>query len=267
MTKNIISKFILTGLLTIISVGINAQCNIDNRHFQSGEVLSYDLYFKYGILHTKAGNASLTVANTKYRSKDAYRLRLTARSSGIAKSLYSLNDTLISYTTKGLVPLAYTKDAHEKGDYATERATYDYSSGKVKMHTINSKNGNLRYDTTLVADKCMYDVLSIVYYARTLDYSSMAPGDKKTVPFWSGRTKVDMDIEYHGIESVSANDGREYNCIKLVLMMNDKAFENKNEAMRVYLTDDLNHIPVRIDSKLKVGSTRVILNGYKGLRN
>jgi hypothetical protein len=113
----------------------------------------------------------------------------------------------------------------------------------------------------------MYDMLSILYYVRTLDFDHIKKGDTHSVSFLSGRKKVNMDIEHHGYEKVSANDGRRYDCIELILLINDEAFKDKNEAMKVYITRDANHIPVRIDSKLKVGSTRVILKSYRGQRN
>lgn len=262
-----IVKYSITCLLLLSAFMLKAQCGVENTFFQEGEVLTYDMYYKYGILFTKAGASTLKVEDYMYEGKDAFKMSLIANSSGVVKTFFSLSDTISSYMTKDLSPLAYTKDAHESGDYMTERATYSYSPEGISLRNVNKRNGNLRYDTTLVSSTCMYDMLSIVYYARTLDYSSMKKGDVETVSFFSGRKKVDMDIEYHGVESVEANDGREYSCIKLVLMMNERAFENKNEAMKVFITNDYNRIPVRIDSKLKVGSTRVILNGYRGQRN
>lgn len=267
INKITIRLIILLSIFTFSSIQLKAQCEVYNNSFKGGEFLEFDLYFKYGLIYTKAGNSTLSVYDAKYKNKDAYKLMLTANSVGAAKAVFSISDTLTSYTTKSVVPLAYLKHAHEGGDYRTENATYDYSSGKVKLRNINKKNNRLRYDTTLVANGCMYDMLSIVYYSRTLDYDNMKKGDQVTVSFLSGRKKVNMHIEHHGFESVSANDGRKYNCIKLVLMINERAFEDKNEAMKVYITDDLNRIPIRIDSKLKVGSTRALLRSYRGQRN
>lgn len=264
--NKILVKILLFSFLILPALKMSAQCKVGDKPFQPGEVLTYDLYFKYGILNKKAGSSSLTVESDTYQGKDAYKMSLIAKSSGLVKSFFSMSDTITSYTTKDFVPLAYRKDAHEEGDYTKERAVYQYTADGVKVRNVNERNGKLRYDTVHVAQDCMYDMLSIVYYARTLDYSSMNKGDMKKVSFFSGRRKLDMGIEYQGIDKVSANDGNKYNCIKLVLVMNADAFEDKEEAMKVYITDDFNRIPVRIDSKLKVGSTRVILNGYKGLR-
>ena len=246
---------------------LGAQCETENTYFQGGELLTYDLYFKYGILYTKAGHSEMSVTDDTYKGKDAYKLTLTARSTGAARSLFSLTDTLSAYITKKLVPLAYSKDAHEKGDYNTERATFDYSSGMPKVRNISKRNNKVRYDSTYVSKTCIYDMVSIVFYARTLNYESMKKGDRVTVTGLAGRSKTNMNIIYQGIETVKANDGREYYCIKLSLTVNDDAFDNEDEAMKVYFTNDFNRVPVRIDSKLKVGSTRVILKGYQGLRN
>lgn len=106
--------------------------------------------------------------------------------------------------------------------------------------------------------------MSIVYYVRALSYSSMKRGNKAVTLFLSGKHKVNMDIEHHGTEPIKANDGNTYICIKLVFMINDKAFDDKKEAMTVYITNNNSHVRVRIDSKLKIGSTQVILKNIKG---
>ncbi|NDV58859.1 DUF3108 domain-containing protein [Bacteroides sp. 519] len=267
MNRVIYCIIIVLGSLFLFTANMKAQCGIENKQFQSGEVLNYDLYFKYGIIYKKAGVASLTVTDRMFAEKEAYNLRLTARSTGLIKSFFTVNDTLTSVTTKDLVPLRYNKDAHEDDDHTVERATYTYSDGSVTLRNINKRNGRLRYDTTFVTNNCMYDVISIIYYARTLDFSQMKKGDRKTVSFFAGRRMMNMKIEHQGIESVKANDGREYKCVKLALIGKAAAFEDENEAMKVYLTNDRNRIPVRIESKLKIGTARVVMKNYRGQRN
>lgn len=257
-------KYLLLTVLIFSGIQLNAQCKIDNTFFRPGEELSYDMYFKYGILNTKAGRSSMTVEEATYDNKQALKMTLIGNTRGMAGKLFSLSDTLISYTTKDLVPLAYHKNAHESGDYTIEKATYSYASDKVTIKTNRVRNDVLRFDEELTSENCIYDMQSVVYYARTLDYSTMQKGDKVSVSFLSGKKMQRMDIEDRGTEKISANDGKKYDCIKLVLIINTDAFEDKKEAMTVYITNDDNRIPVRIDSKLKVGSTRAVLNGYKG---
>lgn len=110
-------------------------------------------------------------------------------------------------------------------------------------------------------------MMNILYYARALNYSKMKKGDITGVSFLSGKDKVNMDIEYASTETITANDNKKYSCIKLILSINDKAFESKKEAMVVFITNDENRMPVQINSKLKIGSTRVILKNFKGNRH
>lgn len=256
---------IFAGFL-LVNANINARQNDRSLPFKAGEVLSYDMYFRYGLIHAKAGVSTLSAEETTYGNKSVYKFTLHAKSSGAAKAFFSVADTLSSYMGKDLKPLAYAKDAHENSDYTIERASYQYpASGKVELRGKRIKNDELKFDTLLISEVPVYDMIGVIFYARTFDYSSMKKGDKFSVAYFTGRRMENMDIEYRGIETVRANDGREYYCIKLVMILNEKAFEDGNEAMTVYISNDQNKVPVRIDSKLKLGSTRIIIKEYKGL--
>lgn len=256
--------FILSVLFLHIGINAEAQCKIENTYFDVGEDLSYDLYFKYGLINMKAGVSSLRVTSENYKGNNAYKMTLLAESVGAARKFFKLEDTLVCYTTKDLVPLAFLKKAHEGDEHTQEEVSYDYNGKNVNIKTKRVRNNILRFDETLTANSCLYDMVSIVFYARTLDYSNMNPGDVKRVSFLSGRDKENMEIEYHGIEVMQANDKKKYECIKLVLNISSEAFDNKKEAMRVYITNDKNRMPIRLDSKLKIGATQAILKSYKG---
>lgn len=259
------NRILLSLLVIVVCVQLNAQqCKVENICFQAGEELIYDMYFKYGLINTKAGRSSMTIFNEVYKGENVLKMQLIGNTRGVASKLISLSDTLTSFTTKELVPLAYEKNAHESGDYTIEKATYLYENSKTTIKTSRIRNQELRFDERLSSESCIYDMLSVVYYARTLDYSTMKKGDKVSISFLSGRRILNMDMENHGIEIVKANNDKKYNCIKLVLVINADAFEDKKEAMTVYITNDSNRMPVCIDSKLKIGSTRAILKSYKG---
>lgn len=261
--KSIITTFIL--VFTLFNNDLSAQCKIKNDYFQAGEEMTYDLYAKFGPIHTKAGKSILSTTADKYNNTNVYKISLIAESTGNVQKLFTLNDTLISYMTKELVPLAYEKNAHEGKDNVHETVNYTYSAGgKIDINVKRHKNGEDKFDNNLTSNNCIYDMASVVMYARTLDYSKMKKGDDVDVEFMSGRKKVKMVIEHDGIENIKANNKVNYECIKLVLSISDDAFTNKQEAMRVYITNDKNRMPVRLDSQLKIGSTRAILKAYKG---
>ena len=72
-------------------------------------------------------------------------------------------------------------------------------------------------------------------------------------------------IVYHGKSTIKADNGRKYRCLSLSYIQLD---EGKNkEIARFYVSDDSNHIPVRLDMFLKFGSAKAFLIGMKGIRN
>lgn len=263
--KFAIRAFCALALLLVISGSAHSQCAIENNFFKTGEVLKYDLHFKWGIISKKAGSATLKTTDTTFAGKDAYKITMISQSEGAARNFFKMNDTISSVLSKDLIPLAFYKDAHEDDKYTKEELFYKYLPNKqIKIRSIRYKEGIFKFDETFNTQKCTYDVMSIVFYARTLNYASMKRGDKTTVDFITGKKKLKMTINHSGIENLKMGDGKKYKCIKLTLKISDDAFANEEDAMTVYITNDNNRMPIRIDSKLKIGNARVILNSYSG---
>lgn len=265
--KKILNKLIiiLLAIITYSADSIYAQCGTSNIPFQSGEQLSYDLYIKLGFATTKGGFANLRTQSTTYKGTKAYKMDLISETQGLARKLFSLNDTLTAYTDVNLRPLAYLKDAHEGGDYTKERLIYNYNNdASIMINSVRHKNGEFKFDEKIVAPGCTYDLVSILFYCRTIDYANMKIGEEKNVNFISGQKRGNMRIVYNGKETIKANDGKKYNTLKLTLYVADKAFDNGKEAMKVNLSDDNNKIPISLETKLKVGSTKAILKSYNG---
>lgn len=259
----------LTTCFFLFAANISAQCEVnENRFFKPGENLSYDLYFKYGLVTKKAGYASLFTQSSRYNNEPAYKMSLVSHSTGIARAAFKLDDTLVCFLNMKLRPLAFWKDAHEGNENNVERQTYSYlPNGNISIHARRVRNGVEKHNVTINTTSCTYDMMSIIYYARTLNYDSMGRGAKTNVVFISGKKKVNMQIHYLGVETVKANNGVSYSCHKLSLSILDDAFTNEQEAMKVYVTNDRNRIPVQLESKLKIGSTRAVLKSYAGLMN
>lgn len=260
--------FILCAASILSFASAQSQCNVKNISFQSGEQLEYDLYIKLGFVSKKGGYASLNTTSTKYDGNDAYKMSLISETQGLARKLFTLNDTLIAYTTKDLVPMAYIKNAHEGDDYTKELVKYSYgqysNQETIKIQTKRHTNGEFKFDEIIEAPGCTYDLVSILFYCRSLDYSNMKIDEETRVNFISGKNRGSMRIVYNGKETIKANDGNKYNTIKLTMYVADKAFDNGKEAMKVYITDDENRIPISLETKLKVGSTKALLTSYKG---
>ena len=58
-----------------------------------------------------------------------------------------------------------------------------------------------------------------------------------------------------------------YNAIKIAPQLIEGTIFKGGEKMTVWISDDDNHIPLRVDSPILVGSIKVDLIDYENLRN
>ena len=64
---------------------------------------------------------------------------------------------------------------------------------------------------------------------------------------------------------IKADNGVKYRCLELSYIEKDDG--EWKEIVRFFVTDDSNHIPVRLDMFLKFGSAKAFLTNIRGARN
>lgn len=73
-------KLLFVAFLLFLSVGnAKAQCTFHNTAFKSGEFLAYNLYYNWKFVWVKAGTASMSTVQSKYKGHPAYRCSLITR--------------------------------------------------------------------------------------------------------------------------------------------------------------------------------------------
>ncbi len=266
MIKRIVSLFIFVLLLIGLQPA-EAQCKLTNTAFASGENIQYDLYFNFGIIRARAGTGSLTVTDANYRGINALKTVMMLNTSGLAGNIYTVNDTLTSYVDSNLRPLIFTKEAFEGSDYSIERQSYTYNGDDITIRSLRNFNGEDVFDEVITTKECAYDYLSVLSLIRNLDFSGQKPGDRRYIQFMAGRKAVNMYVNYMGISKVRANNGKTYEVIDITMTILDDAFTNQKDALKASLTNDINRIPIIIDTSLNIGSVRAVMKSVKGARH
>jgi hypothetical protein len=112
---------------------------------------------------------------------------------------------------------------------------------------------------------CIQDVVSSIYYLRNIDFNRYKPEDKIPFNLFLDNQVYNVYIKYLGKERVKTQFGT-FNAIKFKpLLLKGTLFEG-GEKMTIWVTDDLNHIPVRIESSIIVGSIKADMMGFKSIR-
>ena len=244
----------------------SAQCEAKNDAFQSGEHVMYDLYFNWKFVWVKAGLASLTTNATTYHSQPAYRINLLALGSKRADFFFKMRDTLTCVIGEKLEPRYFRKGAEEGKRYTVDEAWFSYKDGLCLVNQKRTYRDGAFDESEASDSRCIYDMLSILAQARSYDPADYKVGDKIKFPMATGRKVEEQTLIYRGKENVKAENGVTYRCLIFSLVEYDKKGKEK-EVITFFVTDDLNHLPVRLDLFLNFGSAKAFLNNVTGNRH
>ena len=115
-------------------------------------------------------------------------------------------------------------------------------------------------------DECLYDMMSIFLRARNFDASKMKKGDILPMPITDAKHRSDSWLIYRGKENYKIEGTSEkFRC--LVFSFIEREDGKETELIKFFITDDDNHMPVRLDMNLSFGSAKVYLRAYQGIRN
>ncbi len=243
-----------------------AQCGIENQAFQNGEFLVYDLYFNWKFIWLKVGSANMTTIKTIYQGKPVFRTRLVTRGNDKLDGVFVMRDTLLCYCGEDLAPLYHRKGSLEGSRYYVDELWYTYPNNNchVKMHRIDA-DGEVHWKEKEY-EECVYDMMSIFLRARNFDASKMKEGDVIPMPITNAKHLSNSWLKYRGKEKFKIDGtGEKFRCLVFSFIEHEDG--KNNELIRFYVTDDQNHIPVRLDLFLSFGSAKVFLKAYKGIRN
>jgi hypothetical protein len=96
----------------------------------------------------------------------------------------------------------------------------------------------------------------------------MKKGDIIKMPISDARSLSNSWLEFRGRENFKVSDTKEkFRCLVFSFYEWDDGDKKSRELIRFYVTDDQNHIPVRLDLFLSFGSAKAYLKNYKGVRS
>lgn len=262
-------EWLMAGLLCLLfATPLDAQCPAENKAFKSGEHVMYDLYFNWKFIWVKAGLASLTTNATTYQHQPAFRFNLLSISSKRVDFFFKMRDTLTCYVSDRLEPLYFRKGAEEGKRYTVDEAWFNYKDGVSHVRQSRSWLGG-RVDTMSYSDsRCIFDMLSILAQARSYDPKDYKVGQKIRFPMATGRKVEEQTLIYRGKENIKANNDTTYRCLvfSFVEYVKDGNKEKEKEVITFFVSDDRNHLPIRLDLYLNFGCAKAFLTSVRGNR-
>jgi len=224
---------------------------IENKAFKVGEKLRFDV--KYGFV--TAGIAEFSIPKmSKIAGRDVYNVWFNVNSVSAFDPFYKVRDHYETHIdAQGIFPWRFEQHIREGGYSRDFSAFFDQRKGKAK-----TSEGS--YDIP----KYVNDIVSAFYLARTFDYSKMKQGDKVKLENFYKDKIYPLDVVFRGKERVSVSAGT-FDCIILEPMVREGGLFKNEGNIIIYLTDDSLKIPVKVKTKVIIGSIDSELTAYEGL--
>ena len=246
-----IPVFLLT-LLLMSSTNVNYP-TIKTKSFESGETLRYRV--TYGFVD--AGEAILTVKETDKKganSRPLYHVRGEGKTLGAFNMFFRVEDLYESYIDKqGAFPWYFVRRVDEGG--YTKSQDYTFMQDKQKVNT-----GKKEFKVPLGVQ----DMISSFYYARTLDFENMKPGDETEFNCFMDDEIYPLRIKFQGTEEIKIRKGK-FDCMKFTPVVQEGRYFDKDDDVEFWVTNDLNRIPVLVKAKIPVGIIKMHLVEWDGL--
>ena len=251
-------KILLVIALISIAARLQADddfCGIRNRSFNPGENITLVVFYNALGIYVNAGTANFNLTQEKMGSKQVYHILGTGITNSSYDWIFKVRDRYETYIdTATLRPYKFIRNVQEGSYKKYENITFNQSS-----------NTALTTDGTYKVPNCVQDIISAIYYARNINFDNYKSGDKIPFTMFMDNEIYNMYIRYLGKETINTRYGK-FRTIKFKpLLVKGTMFEG-GEKMNVYVSDDDNKIPLRIESPLVVGSVKVDMMSYKNLR-
>lgn len=228
---------------------------IANRAFQGGEVLKFKLH--YGFINAGIGELRVMDRPVQVNDQNCWHIVATGRSISSFDWFYKVRDRYETYMHKdAMVPLKFVRDVYEGGYTFKDHYVFDQQTQRV--------NANGQF---FEVPHHVQDIVSSFYYARTLDFSNARKGDVFEVPMFLDKETHNFKFRFMGRETLNLGDAGKFRVMVFMpVVMTGRVFKNEEDLL-VYVSDDQNKIPLQIKANILIGSVKMTLTFYEGLKN
>ncbi len=257
-------KKILSGGVPLISFIIflssffwgDSYRNLPNTSFKAGEYFDYKV--KFGFI--PIGEATVDVSSQIYsvNNRPCYRINILGKTTGLTDLFHIRNNYRSYLDTAAILPQKFLMSLQENNYKKDQTITFDHI-GNSAVREQNKEKKNFKLPDNV------HDVVSGYYFLRTIDFSKVKMGETIATNMFFDDEIYAMKVKYNGRGVVRTRFGK-INVIKLnPILPPNKMFEGE-DAIRVWVSDDQNRVPIKIEVDFSVGSATMELREYRNTK-
>lgn len=231
--------------------------------FKNGEELVYKIYYNLNFIWVAAGEVTFKV----FDEGKQFHYQALGRTYSSYEWFYTVKDDYNSWVDKATFLPNYSERSVLEGKYSIfEKISFDHNARKSTVWR-SKKRGMEETKTEHPLKADAHDVLSVLYFLRTMEFQDKSKGH--TVPFtiFMDKEEFPLSMRYLGKDTNKKVHGMgRYRTLQFQPDVIVGNVFNENSKMRVWVSDDANKIPVLIETPISVGSVKMVLKSYKGLK-
>ncbi|MDB5263351.1 MAG: ATP-dependent exodnase [Adhaeribacter sp.] len=230
---------------------------VEQDSFSTGEVLRYKVH--YGMINAAEAVIDIAPDIQRVNNRPCYKANVYGKTIGSFDFFLRIRDTWRSYIdTAAILPQRFHRNIEEGKYRKKENVNFDHYRN---LATVEDKK---RTENFKIPEN-VQDIVSGFYYMRTLNLEKYKVGDLIQLQGFFDDEVYDFTVVFQGREIIDTKAGS-IRAFRLVPKLPaNKLFSGEN-AVSVYLSDDKNKIPVMIKAEMLVGSIKVNLYQYGGLK-
>lgn len=227
--------------------------------FKDGEWFEYGV--RYGPFNASAISLKLTA--TTWQNKPVFHAQGYGKSTGLFRLFFKVEDYYESYfdTNNGL-PYRFIRNIDEGGYTKNIEMQFDHEQGRVEY--IDKKKDTVKQ---LTFKPGAQDMISAFYYLRKQFPQALIPeGEGFELDMFFDQQDYRFRLVYLGKETISTTFGK-IRCLKFIPSVQSGRVFKDTESVTIWVSDDLNRIPIRIEAGLAVGTLHIDLERFRNLNN
>jgi len=248
-------KTFLFAFIALLSIQTKAQ----ESAFDSGEWFKFRIH--YGMF--TASYATMQVEDAIINGKEMYHIKGIGKSTGLLSLFFKVDDDYQTFfNRKTGAPSKFIRKIDEGGHTKDIQIDFDHDK---KTAFVNDIKHNVK--TTHNIKNGTQDMISAFYYLRNnIDTSNLITGQEVKINMFFDKENFDFKLKFLGRELVETKFGN-VSCLKFrPYVQSGRVFKEK-ESLTVWISDDKNKLPIRLQADLAVGSIKADLMAYKGLKH
>lgn len=227
--------------------------------FDTGEFFKFRIH--YGIVN--AGYATLEVKDATINNKKVYHAVGKGYTTGMSKFFFKVEDLYESYFDKESGnPYRYVRKIDEGGYTKNQEGFFDQNENRVLVKDYKRKS-----EKTIVVTENVQDIVSSFYYLRNHpNIDKLKSGESVIIDMFFDDEITKFKLKYVGRQDITTKFGTINTMVFKPSVQKGRVFK-EDESLTLWITDDVNKVPIRIKADLAVGSLKADLDEYKGLQS